>query len=459
MSAISPWHDPFRDESAIDNAISFIDGQSNFPRSEVLSMLKESARWSVSFVVGNDIMKKAFLKTVLQNKNESFLKDVAEEYQNRNEISTYAGKCGYSIGSKSYLEYIQSKVFGNAMPAVQGMAFSNAGYAELIRNALRSVADQLEYDLDDAIRQNDYITDETADELKAVVDDLNSCGISTGSVYGKIEKLAWFVGGDSHSISQLQQNLNKLGYALTEDGVFGSKTLDAVNDFYNELVRGSFPALAWVDPLQSNLTDIRVKQIGEYAALHDTSARSTKIKNGKKTGISVFRADKDSKIGYHINTISGTNIKNGDYLPLTELQQKVNGKLNHTLIDERTYNTLKKFDVHAKRIRIAGNVLLATGAVLDIIEILQTIHIDKHDADKKIGKTSNMKVATILGSWSMGALGAKGGAMLGATVGTTGLPGLGTAVGGVVGGLVLGIAGSYSGSKLGEYVVDITALE
>jgi len=107
--------------------------------------------------------------------------------------------------------------------------------------------------------------------------------------------------------------------------------------------------------------------------------------------------------------------------------------------------------------------LLATGVVLDIIEISQTIYIDKHDADKKIGKDSYSKVASILGSWSMSALGAKGGAMLGATIGTAVLPGLGTAVGGAVGGLVLGIAGSYvgsyGGSKLGEYVVDITALE
>ena len=137
------------------------------------------------------------------------------------------------------------------------------------------------------------------------------------------------------------------------------------------------------------------------------------------------------------------------------------------MIDERTHNVLKKFDVHAKRIRIAGNVLLATGAVLDIIDAYQTIQIDKHDADQKIGKISNIKVASILGSWSLSAVLALHGAKAGAIAGTAVLPGLGTAVGGAVGGLTLGIVGSYvgssvgsyGGSKLSDYVVDITALE
>ena len=52
--------------------------------------------------------------------------------------------------------------------------------------------------------------------------------------------------------------------------------------------------------------------------------------------------------------------------------------------------------------------------------------------------------------------------MLGASVGTAALPGLGTAAGGIAGGLigatVLGIISSYSGD-LAEYVIDISELE
>lgn len=105
-----------------------------------------------------------------------------------------------------------------------------------------------------------------------------------------------------------------------------------------------------------------------------------------------------------------------------------------------------------------GKVLAITGAALDVLEIAQTIHIDTHDADKKIGKTTYSTVASIGGSWSLSALGAKGGAMLGASIGSI-FPGPGTAIGGFVGGLVFGIIGSYSGSKLGKYVIDITMTE
>ena len=98
--------------------------------------------------------------------------------------------------------------------------------------------------------------------------------------------------------------------------------------------------------------------------------------------------------------------------------------------------------------------MAVTGAALDVLEIVQTIHIDTHDADRKLGKTTYSTIASIGGSWSLGALGAKGGAMLGASIGSV-FPGPGTAIGGIVGGLVFGIVGSCSGSKLGEYVIDI----
>ncbi len=85
--------------------------------------------------------------------------------------------------------------------------------------------------------------------------------------------------------------------------------------------------------------------------------------------------------------------------------------------------------------------------------------IDKTDADKKLGKTTVSAVASIGGSWALSSIGAKGGAALGATIGTAIFPGPGTAIGGAVGGAVFGIAGSYGGSALGKYIVDVTIAE
>ena len=124
------------------------------------------------------------------------------------------------------------QVFGTVVSG-----FGNPDYERFLRDALRSVADQLERDLDNAIRENDYITDQTAAELKAVVSELNHCGVSAGALNSKIEKLAWFVGGDPAKIKDLQSKLNELDVCrhIKEDGVYGSETAAAVARLSDEM--------------------------------------------------------------------------------------------------------------------------------------------------------------------------------------------------------------------------------
>jgi len=141
------------------------------------------------------------------------------------------------VGSKAYMTHLESKVFGKGLPILICAASGNPDYEKLIKDALNSVADQLGRDLDNAIRENDYITDETADKLKVVISELDHCGVSTSGLNSKIEKLAWFVGGDPVKIKDLQSKLNELGVCrhIKEDGVYGAETAAAVARLSDEM--------------------------------------------------------------------------------------------------------------------------------------------------------------------------------------------------------------------------------
>lgn len=309
--------------------------------------------------------------------------------------------------------------------------------------------------------ENNYVTDETASILKRTGQDLSRCGV-TISIDSTVDKLAWFVGGDPVKIRKLQNKLNEMhiGEHLTEDGVYGKKTEQAVAEFFDQLFRGSFHTLAWVNPLQNSSTGITSEPIvknGETIfSLRDSSARSI---SGKP--MVVFCPDTPHN-GFpytHINAVEGKSIKSGQYVPSSESQLANLNSINHKGISEKAYNILKDFDSIAKKIRISARVLLIPGVAWEVFDLSQTIETDLHDADRKIGKTTYSHVASIVGNWSLSAFLSAKGAAAGAAIGTAIMPGVGTAVGGVVGGMTLGLAGSFGGSALGKWVVDITVAE
>ena len=180
-------------------------------------------------------------------------------------------------------------------------------------------------------RENNYITDDTAKNLKSAVSELERSGISTGSASSKIEKLAWFVGGDPAKIRQLQNKLNQLGVGehLTEDGVYGKKTARNVSNFFNHFLEGSIPSLNWVNPLQTEFTGISVgSSKGQWNnVLRDQSGfqyfrvdpphptRSGGWKNG------YFRGDCRAIDYNHVNV----NFPN----PANEIEINLKAKYNH----------------------------------------------------------------------------------------------------------------------------------
>ncbi|WP_312279673.1 hypothetical protein [Oscillibacter sp.] len=323
-------------------------------------------------------------------------------------------------------------------------------YDGLLKSSLESIAHQLERDLERNERENNYITDDTAKELKLAVGELERCGSSTGSASSKIEKLAWFVGGDPAKIRELQSGLNALHLSnqLLEDGVYGKKTDSARSNFMEELIHGTVPSLTWVDPLQSNWTGI--------AAVTKTTKGGQQFSKlvSVDSSLPLFSADLHPYQGnpnyYHINVRTSAEA--------FAWQKSLASQVDHMEISKEAYDILKDFQHSAKVVKTAGRIFLVAGAALDALELANTIDDDLHDADGKIGKITYTSAASIGGSWAGGALGAKGGALAGAAIGTAILPGIGTAIGGIAGGLILGVAGSYAGSSLGKWVINITEI-
>lgn len=133
---------------------------------------------------------------------------------------------------------------------MRNLCWGSPDYHGLLKDALDAIAHRLERDFERSERENNYITDDTAKNLKSAVSELERCGISTGSTGSKIEKPAWFVGGDPAKIRQLQSKLNQLGIGehLAEDGVYGKKTMTALETYIKTFGTGSLPVAGVMNP-------------------------------------------------------------------------------------------------------------------------------------------------------------------------------------------------------------------
>lgn len=433
--------------------------------SEKVRLVEKAISSSVEKAAGDDVNKLNYLRDVEQGKGSRFLEDVLQYYEYIDRSSSYSGRNGKQVCSSEYNRWIENEAFESGFPKSFSYGYSKK-YAYEIKRMLQSICDELEDDLKDAERAKDYIRDENGETIKKAVEQLERAGISCYGVKSEVEKLMWYVGGNSYRIQELQKNLNTLGVSgdsgrLKEDGVFGKETLSAWGNLLSRLASGAVPILCYVDILQSDLTGIthyfeengrrpekgKILQYYKMEKLPDKYEYSILMQNGKE----LFRLDRPhmedgEPLDYHIN-----------YKPIKH--EDLNKRLNRKFIKEETFLKLKDFQKIGKVFRIAGKKLLVAGVLLDTLELGEAVVSDLNDADRKLGRTTITTGISIGGRWAGAAVGAKGGAMAGAAIGTAIFPGPGTAVLGAALGLAGGILGATGAEKVTEWAFDISELE
>ena len=192
------------------------------------------------------------------------------------------------VGSPTYFEKLHNAHFDGTLRCSRGDDFARsmeslAGnrFCSRFKPNLERLVRELERDLEQGLRDNDYIRDENAENLRAALKQLERCGVRCYSLERKVDDLAWFVGGDADKILKLQRALNELGLGerLKEDGVYGKKTEKEVDDVIEKISK------ILANPAKMRLLDQTVDAIAsalDFASgpqrqirkLHDTLEKS-----------------------------------------------------------------------------------------------------------------------------------------------------------------------------------------
>lgn len=431
-------------------------GSSGLDMFSRINAVREAVQWGETFAIGADDAKRAFLQEFKHEQSGGFMADAWDLYNYQQNPSEYCGANGCEFCSESYVSDLEYSLFPRSIVST----YLQADYAGMIRSELHSVLQQIESDVSSATGQNDYLTDDLGDELCDAVANLERCGLlGSFNLHYQIKKLCWYTPVDTSKVMNFQRELNRLrlGISIKEDGVYGTNTQSAWVEFFNNLEHGVFPTLAWVNPLQSDISRIGIGSSRDGV---------NNVLRNIDSGFQYFRVDPP-----HVNQsgvaqpgwFRGTRTKidynhvNIDNLPnAPSLYNTMREQYNHYPLTDEAYNALKNLESTGQVVRIAGKVLLVAGAALDVLELGTAMTADLNDADGKLGKTTVSTAASIGGRWAGAALGAKAGAAAGAAIGTAIFPGVGTAVGGAVLGLAGGITGAFGGDALAGWVVDIT---
>lgn len=143
-----------------------------------MDTIKRAIEWGENNVIGGSTEKAKFLSAVMQGKNREFLGDVWLKLLYTNNPKEFTGRCGRVICTSEYIDHIEQHVFGGNIPNYYAYRGGDRAYKKMITDSLESIAKNIESDLAQGERNNGYIKDENADNLKECIKNLEWCKIS-----------------------------------------------------------------------------------------------------------------------------------------------------------------------------------------------------------------------------------------------------------------------------------------
>ena len=302
----------------------------------VLSKLPDAQKENLIMLVGNLEEASGYLSPAFTN--ASGCRDLIL-HSKPDESESILSIWSDSIGSDGYMQSKCSPIF----KSILSNPLSNI--SQQIHQGISEVAGQIAADIEMGLSLHHYVRDGFGNDLRGAIIELERCGCGELSLYAsKLQSLCWYRDISNGDVLALQKALNKIPGCdtLTEDGVYGEKTSSGWNSLMDILIHGSVPTLGFINPLQSNITNITIGATKNGANQGLTNA----FMMGPRPyihfdpphggGKGIFRGTKQSIDYYHINldSIEGA----------PGIYQWLSYRYNHYPISEDAYNVLKNLE-------------------------------------------------------------------------------------------------------------------
>ena len=166
-------------------------GRFDLSRGDRMDAIRKATEDSIEYVGRNDSRTLEFLNQVAKGQGREFFGDIWLKLLFKDNPKNFTGKCGRVICSKEYIDHIEKHIFETDIPNYYMRSNGDRAYEKLITDSLKEIIDIIQRDLEQSIKDNEYLLDAQADNLKSVIKQFEKCGLSCGSMEKNASQLMW----------------------------------------------------------------------------------------------------------------------------------------------------------------------------------------------------------------------------------------------------------------------------